>query len=69
MGKLYEKSLDKEQWLLVFKAEFRRRTGISIEDAGMDNEQAQQYWPQTAPLEAVFHQIEKYNLTDLTDSW
>jgi len=53
-------------WLSAFKAEYLRRTGITWEDGGHEDEDAKRYWPESTPEEAVLHQIEKYDLTDIT---
>lgn len=67
---VYSETLDKDQWLTVFKAEYLRRTGITFEDGGGTAEEAvDRYWPSDCPLDAVLHQIDKYGLDDITSLW
>ena len=66
---VFNKKLDQPSWLKVFNTEFLRRTGITFKDGGGTDEQALRYWPRNSPLDAVLHQIEKYELVDMTDPW
>lgn len=62
--------MDKSEWLAAFKAEYLRRTGITWEDGGQTDEDAiDRYFPDDV-TESVLHQIEKYDLTDITtETW
>lgn len=61
-------NMEKDQWVAEFCAEYQRRVGITIEDAGSSSEEiAERYWPGFTPLEAVLHQIDKYDLMDITE--
>lgn len=54
-------------WLIDFKAEFLRRTGITWEDAGNTDQDALDRWDfDTHPNMAVSLYIEKYDLNDIT---
>jgi len=57
-------------WLIDFKAEFMRRTGITWEDAGnKDQDALDRYFEvgrERVAEEAVSHYIEKYDLNDIT---
>lgn len=67
---VYETKLDQTQWIAVFKAEYLRRTGITWEEGGgTEKEALDRYWPHECPLDAVFHQMDKYGLIDVTDPW
>jgi hypothetical protein len=58
--------LKQSDWLIDFKAEFLRRTGITWEDAGSDDQDAlDRYYPQDVS-ESVSLYIEKYDLNDIT---
>ena len=68
---VYSITLDQLQWIAVFKEEYKRRTGITWnEDAGRTDEEAlDRYFPETCPMDAVFDQMNKYDLVDVTDPW
>jgi hypothetical protein len=57
-------------WLIDFKAEFMRRTGITWEDAGnTDQDALDRYFEvgrERVAEEAVSQYIEKYDLNDIT---
>ena len=58
-----------DQWLVAFKAEFLRRTGITWnEGAGNEDEDAiERYFPEDVS-DAVGHYIEKYDMADITET-
>lgn len=52
-------------WFNNLDAEYRRRTGMTRDDAGFDDEVAIGYFEDGwTPTQAVDHQIEKYDLED-----
>lgn len=62
--------MTENEWLVKFKAEYLRRTGITFENGGGTNEEAiSRYFPNYDPVDAVLHQIEKYGLDDITDNF
>jgi hypothetical protein len=63
-----QRIIPREEWLRRFKSEYRRRTGMTWEDSGSTDEDALSYHPSFSPLSAVLHQIEKYDLIDITVS-
>ena len=65
-----EETLVQRAWLIDFKAEFLRRTGITWEEGGNTDQDAIDRWcfhgDVTDPNIAVSFHIEKYELTDIT---
>lgn len=57
-------------WKYMFEKRYKQRTGISWQDGGGDDEEAERYFDQNfTPEEAVQHQMDKYDLDDLTTTW
>lgn len=62
-----DRPVERDQWIVAFCSEYLRRTGITVQDGGQSPEEvADRYWPGTCPVDAVLHQIEKYDLDDIT---
>lgn len=58
-----------DEWLASFKAEFLRKTGITWEDAGLEDKDAiDRYFPEDVQ-DAVLQHMEKYDLDDVTQGW
>jgi len=62
--------MNEKEWLVVFKAEFLKRTAITWnEGAGQEDSDAiERYFPEEVK-DAVSHYIEKYDLDDVTQLW
>lgn len=60
--------MNEQEWLVAFKAEFLRRTGITWnEDAGLEDSDAiNRYFPEDVS-DAVGQHIIKYDLDDVTE--
>lgn len=61
--------MNEQEWLAAFKAEFLRKTGITWEDSGAEDSDAiERYYPDDVK-ESVLHNMEKYDLDDVTQGW
>ncbi len=57
-------------WKYMFLHKYVERTGISWEDGGGDDEEMERYFDGNfTPSDAVQHQMDKYDLEDLTTTW
>lgn len=54
-------------WKYMFKSRYLERVGISWEDGGGDDEEMERYFDANfSPGDAVQHQMDKYDLDDLS---
>lgn len=55
-----------KRWFAQFESEFKRRTGMTLQDADVNKETVRHGFPKETPEQMVLDYIEKYDLTDIT---